>query len=409
MTVKAIKAGKLIDGTGAKPFYRPLLIVEDGRIKAVGRQGETSIPTDAETIDLGDSIILPGLMEAHCHLSRDGEPDFMIPMIRELVTLRALKAYAYARRDLEAGYTTVRTAGDVGYVDIALKQAVTLGLVIGPRILAAGKVLCVTGGHRDGYFAPGMKYEGMAIIVDGPEAVRRASRELIKRGVDWVKLIATGGVVSPTEPDAQQMTYEEMKAACDTAKSLGKRTAAHAHGAKGAKAAIQAGINSIEHGKYLDDEAIRMMVDNGVYYVPTLCATHNVIAFGKEVGVPEFAIEKSKEGHESHLRNFAKAVEAGVKIAAASDAGGTCVYHGQNAKELELMVQAGMDEMAAIQSATQVAAELLGLEDRIGTLEMGKIADLIAVEKDPLQDISALKDVSFVMQGGHIIKQQSSL
>lgn len=401
-----ITARSLIDGTG-KVIRRPAILIDGERIVRVGTADEVGAPAGVRRLDLGDAVVLPGLIEAHCHLSRDGEPDFMVPMIREYVSLRALKAFAYARRDLMAGFTTVRAAGDIGYVDVALKQAVASGLVEGPRVLAAGKVLCATGGHRDGYFAPGVEFDGMAMIVDGAEAMRQAAREQIKRGADWVKLMATGGVVSPTEPSVQQMTYEEMKAACDETRRLGKRTAAHAHGAAGAKDAIRAGIHSIEHGKYLDEEAIQMLLEHNVFFVPTLCGAYNIITYGQEMGVAQSIIEKAKPGWESQLRVFARALECGVKIVSASDAGGTCVRHGECARELELLVKAGMTPMQAIVAATKTAAELLALDREIGTVEPGKVADIIAVGQDPLKDITALKNVEFVMQAGRVVKQHA--
>lgn len=408
MSSVLITAGSLIDGTG-KVIRHPAIHVEGGRIVRVGAASEVGAAADSQRVDLGDRVVLPGLIEAHCHLSRNGEPDFMVPMIRDFVSLRALKAFAHARLDLMAGFTTLRGAGDIGYVDVALRQAIAAGLVEGPRVLAAGKVLCVTGGHRDGDFAPGVEFEGMAMIVDGAEAMRQAAREQVKRGVDWVKLMATGGVVSPTEPSVQQMTYEEMKAACDETRRLGKRTAAHAHGAAGAKAAIKAGIHSIEHGKYLDEEAIQMLLQHDVFFVPTLCGAYNIITYGKEMGVAPSIVEKAKPGWESQLRVFARALECGVRIVSASDAGGTCVRHGECARELELLVKAGMTEMQAIIAATKTAAELLALDREIGTVEPGKVADIIAVDRDPLKDITALGSVGFVMQGGRIVKQGAGL
>jgi imidazolonepropionase-like amidohydrolase len=295
--------------------------------------------------------------------------------------------------------------GEVGYIDVAVKKAIQKGLIVGPRLMVSGHGLSITGGHGDSHLAPEIVVTSKVGVVDSPDEARKAAREQLKHGADVLKLCATGGVMSEgTEPGAQQLSYEEMKAAIDEFKKLGKTSAAHAQGTQGIKEAIRAGISSIEHGFYLDAEAIQMMIDKGVYMVPTLVAVYGIVTHGVEAGIPEYAVNKARKAQEDHLDSFRRAKAAGVKIAMGTDAGTPFNYHGKNAFELELLVKAGMTEMEAIVSTTKSAAELLQMDHLVGTLEAGKLADIIAVDKSPLDDIAALQNVSFVMKGGEVIR-----
>lgn len=399
----ALTAASLFDGLGGELVSNPVVLVQGKSIYKVGSRNQVSIPDGTQVISLDGCTLMPGLIDCHVHISRDDEANYILLELRETSAFRAIKSLVHAQADLNAGYTTLRTAGDKGYVDIALKKAVNAGIVVGPRIAAAGRVLCVTGGHRDGYFAPEVKYEGLAIIVDGAEAIRKAVRELVKLDADWVKLIVTGGVVSPTSPELQQMSSEEIRAATDEAKRLGIRTSAHVYGAEAVKAAVKAGINSIEHGVGIDQEAADLMARNNVYLAPTLRGIYDIIMYGSQAGVEAFAIEKAKRRWELCIKSFETALKAGVKVVMASDAGGTCLKHGTNSRELELMVEAGMNEIQALLSATATAAELLGMQEDLGTVEEGKLADLVAVEGNPLEDINVMRNVHFVMKGGQII------
>jgi imidazolonepropionase-like amidohydrolase len=403
--IHAIKAKKLLDGNGGNPLMHPVIIVEDGIITSVGTDAK-AIPSQAVVLDLGEKTILPGMIDSHVHIGSNGEARYEMLSVKELTPYKALKAAVYARQDLEAGITTLRDMGEVGYIDVAVKKAINDGLYPGPRLLVSGHGLSITGGHGDSHFIPEVNVTSKVGVVDGADEARKAAREQLKYGADVLKLCATGGVMSEgTEPGAQQLSYDEMKAAIDEFKKLGKTSAAHAQGTKGIKDAIRAGITSIEHGFFLDDEAIQMMLDNSVYLVPTLVAVHGIVTNGIEAGIPAYAVNKAKMAQAAHLDSFRRALAAGVKIAMGTDAGTPFNYHGKNAFELELMVKAGMTEMQAIMATTRIAAELLQMDDRLGTVEAGKYADLIAVDGDPLSDISLLQDVQFVMKGGTVIRQ----
>ncbi len=402
--IKAIKAHQLIDGRGGQPIVNPLILVEDGRITSVTAGGE--VPAGAEVIDLGTKTVLPGMIDCHVHIGSNGEAKYETVGIKELIPFRALKAARVAELDLNAGFTTLRDMGESGYIDIAVKQAIEAGMYPGPRLLVSGHGLSMTGGHGDSRYIPEVHNTSKIGIVDSPDAARKCAREQLKYGADCIKILATGGVMSEgTEPGAQQLSYEEMKAGIDEAKKLGKTSAAHAQGTKGIKEAIRAGISSIEHGFYLDAEAIQMMLDNDVYFVPTLVAVHGIVTNGIESGIPAYAVNKAKHAQAAHLDSFRRALAAGVKIAMGTDAGTPFNYHGKNAFELELLVKAGMTEMQAILSTTSVAATLCQMQDKVGTVEAGKFADIIAVEGDPLADIKVLQSVAFVMKGGEVIRQ----
>lgn len=404
-----VHAGTLIDGISDKTQNNITLIVEKGRIIAI-EKGFTAAKTNDKIIDLKNKFVLPGLMDMHTHLSGQTEKAGYLKRFQLYPPEQALAATQYLKNTLMAGFTTVRDLGGGEGVDLALRNAVNRGDIIGPRMLVAGKSLAVMGGHADptnGFREdilglPGIE-EG---VINGVESARTATLLAIKRGADWVKITATAGVLS-LSGNAQnpQFTEEEIRAIVNTAADFGRKVAAHAHGAEGAKRAIRAGVASIEHGTFMDDETMALMKQNGVYWVPTITAGKSVADSAK---IPEYyspiVVPKALSIGPMIQETFRRAYKAGVPIAFGTDAG--VFRHGRNAMEFQYMVEAGMPPMAAIKSATYHTAKLLGKLDELGTLEAGKIADIIAVAVDPLQDIKALQNVAFVMKDGVIYKNE---
>ncbi len=346
--------------------------------------------------------MLPGLIDMHTHLTFDlnslGYQGLGISTARE-----ALHGARNARRTLEAGFTTVRNVGAKDYADIALRDAINDGDVIGPRMVASGPALGITGGHCDeNLLPPSFHFQGDG-VADGVEAVQHKVREVIKYGADVIKICATGGVLSKgDDPNASQYTLEEMKAIVADAHRLGRRVAAHAHGAEGVRWASEAGVDSVEHGHLMDDAAIATLKKNGTYLVPTLFLTEYMQQHMEHSDIPEYSKQKMRDVAAAAQQNAKKAFAAGVKVAFGTDA---AVYpHGLNAGEFHVYVKLGMTPLAAIQTATINAADLLGWKDRVGTLEPGRWADIVAVDGDPTKDVTILEHVKFVMKGGTVYK-----
>lgn len=400
-----IKAGRLIDvRSGDVKTNQAILIVGD-RIKEVGPVDRVSgdAPSGVRVIDLSNKTVLPGLIDCHTHLTFEptslGYSALGISIPRE-----ALTGAKNARITLEAGFTTVRNVGANGYSDIALRDAINAGDVPGPRIDASGPIIGSTGGHADeNLLAPEFNHRADG-IADGVPAVIAKTREIIKYGADVIKIAATGGVLSKGDsPGAEQFSDEEMHAIVAEAHRLGRKVAAHAHGAEGIKQAVLAGVDSIEHGSYINDEDIDLMKQHGTYLVPTLYLGDWFIENYKKIGVPEFMVEKAKAVMPAARQNIARAFKAGVKVAFGTDA---AVYpHGLNGHEFAVMVKLGMTPMQSIQAATVNAADLLGWSDRVGAIESGHFADIIAVDGDPTTDVRVLENVGFVMKGGRVVKQ----
>jgi imidazolonepropionase-like amidohydrolase len=394
-----IRCGRLIDGTAGDPRESVSILVRGERIEAVGR--DVSAP-DAQVIDLSSATVLPGLIDCHTHLAFS-PGDLSQLVLRSSPADLALQAATAARATLMAGFTTVRDVGAPHYVDVSIKRAVERGIVEGPRVLACGWSLSITGGHGDlNQFSPFLELPSEN-IANGVDEVRRLVRKDVKYGADWIKILATGGVLSEgDQPGAQQYSYEEIKAAVEEAAMSGRRVAAHCHGTSGIKDCVRAGVASIEHGSFLDDEAIRMMKDKGTFLVPTTYVGDFIIEHGAQGGFPAFAVEKAKATIPRLHESFSRAARAGVKIAFGTDSG--VFPHGMNAREFAVMARLGMDSAQAIRTATSHAAELLGLSRDLGTIETGKLADIIAVSRDPLHDVRALEEVRFVMKGGRIVR-----
>ena len=401
--VVAVKAGLLIDGTGAPPRKNPIVVVENGKIVSVG----TDVPKGATIIDLGDRTLLPGFIDCHVHLAGrvigEGE-NWDDAAVRDLPQEDAIRGVRNAKATLEAGFTTVRNVGASDFSDIALRNAIRDGVVPGPRILAAGNAIGITGGHCDtnGYIPGILEGDPENGIADGDAEIMKAVRYQVKHGADVIKTCATGGVLS--EGDAvgvQQYSDEELVVLVTEAHLTGRKVAAHAHGAEGIKAALRAGVDSIEHGSMTDDEAIALFKKTGAFLVPTLMAQESVERLANSGVLKGHRAEKALFIAPVARANIKKAIAAGVRIALGTDSG--VFPHGKNAHEFELMVGLGMKPMDAILAGTKNAAELLGLEKTVGTLEAGKIADLVAVDGNPLDDVKTLTVPVFVMHEGTVV------
>jgi imidazolonepropionase-like amidohydrolase len=401
----AIRAKRLIDGTGKPPIENPVILIEGNKIISVG--SKTLISANATVIDLGDATILPGLIDCHTHLTWQAG-NYWEDKFKRTPIDRAIEAPLYAKKTLLAGFTTCRDVGSNEYVDVSLRNAIAKEIIEGPRLFVATHSLTATGGHGDnGGVSPYIEFHTKNGVVDGAEEAVKKVRENFKYGADLIKIHATAGVLSEEETvGAQQFSLEEMKSIVDEAARHGKKVAAHAHGTEGIKAAIRAGVASIEHSSMLDDEALKMMKERGTYYVPTLYVGEMLINDGAKLQLPEKLLNKAKYIVPKMRESFRKAFQAGINIAFGTDAG--VFPHGDNAKEFSIMVKEGMTPLQAIVCATSSAAKLIGIEKVTGTIEAGKFADIIAVRGNPLDTISVLENVSFVMKEGKIVKNNLS-
>ena len=399
-----VHAGKLLDVRTGKTLTDQAIVIEGERISSVGPFAQARRSADDRLVDLSNATVLPGLTDAHTHLTMNpqdvGPRGLTISIPRETLT-----GARNARITLEAGFTTVRNVGADGYSDVALRDAINDGDVPGPRMLVSGPPLGITGGHCDENLLP-FEYHYSALgVADGVEGVQHKVRETIKYGADLIKICATGGVLSHGDnPQASAYTPEELKAIVADAHRLGRKVAAHAHGAQGILWASQAGVDSIEHGSYIDDAAIAEMKKNGTYLVPTLYLADWFLENAERLHVPPELIAKGREVMPAARKNIAQAFASGVKVAFGTDA---AVYpHGLNAHEFAVMVKLGLTPLQSIQASTINAADLLGWSDRMGAVEPGKWADIIAVDGDPLQDVTTLERVKFVMKGGEVVKNE---
>jgi imidazolonepropionase-like amidohydrolase len=402
-----LKAARLFDGKSDSVVQPGVVVVSGDKIQSIGG----AAPAGATVIDLGDATLLPGFIDSHTHLTMAFSPDYngaRLEALDRTVAESAIRATVNARKTLMAGFTTVRDVGSENFLDIGLRNSINAGVVPGPRMLVAVHALGSTGGHCDdgagfkfGFLNHEMGPEDG--VINSPDQARFAVRFNIKYGADVIKTCATGGVLSPTDAvDTPQLTQAELDALVTAAHELGRKTAAHAHGAEGAKRAIRAGIDSIEHGTFLDDEALRLMRERGTYLVPTL----SVRAGLAETKFPPLVQAKSDLAVKAQDGLVKRALQMGVKIALGTDA---AVYpHGDNALEFVLMAADGMTPAQSLRAGTSVAATLLGLDSKIGTLEPGKLADIVAVPGNPIQDIKTTQSVIFVMKEGKLFRNDRS-
>ena len=396
MTV-AFLDGPVITGDG-RILEHATVLVEEEKIVRVA-QGGIALPQNAQKIPLDGMTLLPGFIDAHVHVCLDGSPDPVTTLLNESQTMTTLKAARAAEKTLMAGVTAIRDMGGKGGIDLGLRQAVNSGLVAGPRMHVSGRLICMTGGHG---WQIGREANGL-------DDVRQAAREQIKAGADIVKLMATGGVMTPSvEPGSEQLTEEELRAGVEEAHKAGKKTATHAMGTRGILNALRAGIDSIEHGVYLNEEAVALMAEKNIPMIPTISALYFIETRGVEAGIPAYAVEKTLLVKPHHLESVRMAREAGVPVAAGTDAGTPFNLHGQNLSEIKLLVDyGGFSPLEAIEAGTRVSARVLGLDDKLGTIEEGKLADIVLVQGNPLDDINILlkpENIRLVMKGGVLAK-----
>ncbi len=373
------------------------VLVEGERIVKVA-EGNVPIPKDACKIPLAGRMLLPGFIDCHVHLCLDGSADPVTLLMGEPLPLTTLKMAQFARQTLMAGITSVRDLGGRDGIDLIIRDAIRSGLIPGPRMLASSRLICMTGGH-------GWQ---MGREADGPDEVMKAAREQIKAGADVVKFMATGGVMTPgVEPGSEQFTEEELRAGIQEAHKVGRKTATHAMGTQGILNALRAGIDSIEHGVYLDEETISLMVKRDVPLVPTISALYHIENKGIAAGIPAFAVDKTLRVKPFHLESVRMAREAGVRVVMGTDAGTPFNVHGENLGELQRLVEVGYSPMEALESGTRIASQVLGLENELGTIEEGKLADLVVVDGNPLDEVGLLlktEAIRLVMQGGKLVK-----
>lgn len=404
--------GRLFDGNDV--IDCATVIVRDGKILAVidtedkkhAKLKELTHLQDRKCYDLQGQTIIPGFIDSHVHVDLHGMANTYDENLVE-DKLRAIRAAQEMHQTLKSGITTVRSVGSVNWIDLSVKEAIEQGFLEGPRMLTSGKILCIT--------APGSEYfDGLYQEVNGYDAFKEAAREQLKKGADLLKIMATGAIMNPGGvAGAEQPDIEEIRAVVEEAEKLNKHVAAHAHGAQGIKNAIEAGVHTIEHGTFADEASHQMMIDHGVYLVPTLSPDYFMSEKGEEGGVAPFMVEKLKHKKETRKKNLKKAIARGVKVAIGSDAGTPYNYHGNNAREMWLMVEEGMmTPKEAIESGTRVSAEACGLDNKLGTLEAGKVADLLVINGDPLQDINLILDskhMSMIMKDGAFVKDAETL
>ncbi|NUR18831.1 MAG: amidohydrolase family protein [Gemmatimonadaceae bacterium] len=407
-----LRAARLIDGTGAPAVSDAVVVVAGDRIVAAGKAGAIAIPAGARTIDLGDATLLPGFIDAHTHIIGRplSDPRSDLAAVKDYPGYAAIVGVANARKTLMAGFTSIRVLGSPDFDDMALRAAIDAGTVPGPRIEAAGHSFGITGGHCDenGYKPGMMDADYRTGVADGVDEVRKAVRYQVKYGADVIKICATGGVLSEGDAvGATQYTLEEMKAVVDEARKLDRKVAAHAHGTEGIKLAVQAGVASIEHGSFLDEEGAKMMAQRGTYLVPTLSAgefTENAAKSGRLTGL---RAQKALAAAAAMRNAIRVAMKNNVPIALGTDAG--VGDHGANGHEFTLMVNwGGMTPMQAIVAGTSSAAKLLGWDTRVGTVAAGKLAVVVAVPGNPLSDVTLLEKPSFVMKNGVVYKQRGA-
>ena len=399
--LKAVKAARLVEVRTGRVIQHPVVLIEGELVKAVGPG--LAIPAGSEVVDLGAATLLPGLIDLHVHLS--GDPgDFWESTFRRSPIDAAILAPVYARRTLEAGFTTVRMAGAEEYVDVALARAVDRGDVPGPRIQPAGLAIGATGGHGDlNGMSPYVKVEGFSGIADGPDAIRKLVRENVKRGAQVIKMLAGAGVLSEEDSvGAPQYTAAEMEALVEEAHTWGRKVLAHAHGAEAIKRAIRAGVDSVEHASLIDEEGLRLAKEHGTVLVMDIYNDDYILAEYEKHHFPAKILDKERLVGRQQRENFRRAHQAGVRLGFGTDAG---VYpHGWNGKQFALLVQWGMTPLEALQAATTTAAELMGWAGKVGEIAPGAFADLVAVAGDPLKDIRQLEQPTFVMKGGEVVK-----
>ncbi len=403
--ITIIKAGKLIDVETGKVLSNQMILIRHDSIIQVATT--IAIPKDAKIIDLSKYTVLPGLIDCHTHITGQPGGDYYADLFRKTPVDVAVTAHIYAKKTLEAGFTSVRDLGSAGLVDIALRNAINNGDIVGPNIYAATVFIGATGSHGDlNGFSAYLQFnmpKGMSGVANGVEGVREQVRYNVKNGADVIKFGASAGVLSEEESvGAPQYTQEEMNAIVSEAKMWGRKTAAHAHGTEAIKMAVKAGVASVEHGSLVDAEGIQLMKEHGTYLVSDVYDDEYILSEYSKLGFPDKIINKEKLVGKLQRENFQKAVEAGVKIAFGTDAG---VYpHGWNGKQFKWMTRFGLSPMGAIQAATINAADLIGIKEKTGSIKAGKKADIIAVLTNPLDDITSLEQVQFVMKSGVVYK-----
>ena len=393
--------------TDKKTVLKNVYIYIDGNVITDVREGAEGPDHKSYTlIDLSDKFVMPGLIDTHVHTNMNGGPNEMALINGMTIGDVAILSLKNAQADLMGGFTTVRDEGAYGFTDVAIRDAIAKGITWGPRVFCSGLAIGSTGGHADSHYNP---YTTSSMpfgqIVDSPDEARKAARYTFKYGADQIKIMATGGVMSVgDDPGSPELSYEEMKAAIDVARSRGRISSAHAHGGGGVKIAVKAGIATIEHGTLMDQECLDLMKEHGTWLVPTLSAGYLIAKHGVAAGIPAFMVEKTELVVESHFKCCKAAYDQGIKIAFGTDTGTPFDTHGNQQEEFELYTSVGISAMDALLFATKNAAELLQWQNKLGSISAGKLADIVAFDKNPLDDIKVMKNVTFVMKDGVVYK-----